>query len=66
VIGIGAGAQTDGQVLVMQDAIGVTTGYIPKFSKNFLAETGDIRKAIELYVEQVANGQFPAAEHTFN
>lgn len=66
VIGIGAGAQTDGQVLVMQDAIGITSGYIPKFSKNFLAETGDIRKAIRLYVEQVGNGEFPAAEHTFN
>lgn len=66
VIGIGAGVYTDGQVLVMQDAIGITSGYVPKFSKNFLAETGDIRKAIRLYVEQVANGQFPAAEHTFN
>ena len=65
VIGIGAGVYTDGQVLVMQDAIGITSGYVPKFSKNFLAETGDIRKAIRLYVEQVANGQFPAAEHTF-
>ena len=66
VIGIGAGAQTDGQVLVMQDAIGITSGYIPKFSKNFLAATGDVRKAIQLYVEEVRSGAFPADEHTFN
>ncbi|PPS57971.1 hypothetical protein CRX72_08745 [Pantoea sp. BRM17] len=43
VIGIGAGNVTDGQILVMHDAFGITGGHIPKFAKNFLAETGDIR-----------------------
>ncbi|EHD0881054.1 TPA: 3-methyl-2-oxobutanoate hydroxymethyltransferase, partial [Escherichia coli] len=39
VIGIGAGNVTDGQILVMHDAFGITGGHIPKFAKNFLAET---------------------------
>ena len=45
VIGIGAGNVTDGQILVMHDAFGITGGHIPKFAKNFLAETGDKAKA---------------------
>ncbi|WP_026957769.1 3-methyl-2-oxobutanoate hydroxymethyltransferase [Aliagarivorans taiwanensis] len=66
VIGIGAGNVTDGQILVMHDAFGITKGHIPKFSKNFLSETGDIRSAVSRYIEQVASGEFPAAEHSFN
>lgn len=66
VIGIGAGPATDGQVLVMQDAFGITSGYTPKFTKNFLAETGDIRAAVRQYMAQVADGSFPGPEQTFN
>ena len=66
VIGIGAGPVTDGQILVMHDAFGVTSGYVPKFTKNFLAETGDVRAAIRLYVQQVSEGSFPGPEHCFN
>ncbi|MGR6749694.1 3-methyl-2-oxobutanoate hydroxymethyltransferase [Aeromonas veronii] len=66
VIGIGAGPATDGQILVMHDAFGVTSGYVPKFTKNFLAETGDVRAAIRLYVQQVSEGSFPDPEHCFN
>ncbi|MBR7631030.1 MULTISPECIES: 3-methyl-2-oxobutanoate hydroxymethyltransferase [Aeromonas] len=66
VIGIGAGPATDGQILVMHDALGITSGYVPKFTKNFLAETGDIRAAIRLYVQQVSEGTFPGPEHCFN
>lgn len=66
VIGIGAGPATDGQILVMHDAFGVTSGYVPKFTKNFLAETGDMRAAIRLYVQQVSEGSFPGPEHCFN
>ncbi|MFQ2003023.1 3-methyl-2-oxobutanoate hydroxymethyltransferase [Aeromonas veronii] len=66
VIGIGAGPSTDGQILVMHDAFGVTSGYVPKFTKNFLAETGDVRAAIRLYVQQVSEGSFPGPEHCFN
>ncbi|AZU49592.1 TPA: 3-methyl-2-oxobutanoate hydroxymethyltransferase [Aeromonas hydrophila] len=66
VIGIGAGPATDGQILVMHDAFGITSGYVPKFTKNFLVETGDMRAAIRLYVKQVSEGTFPGPEHCFN
>ena len=66
VIGIGAGNATDGQILVMHDAFGITSGYTPKFTKNFLAETGEIRTAVRQYMAQVADGSFPGPEQTFN
>lgn len=65
VIGIGAGNVTDGQILVMHDALGVSFGKMPKFSKNFLAQTGDISKAIQLYMSEVSAGNFPGDEHSF-
>ncbi|WP_371376529.1 3-methyl-2-oxobutanoate hydroxymethyltransferase [Thalassotalea aquiviva] len=65
VIGIGAGNVTDGQILVMHDALGISFGKIPKFSRNFLAETGDIRQAVELYMNDVSSGQFPSEQHSF-
>jgi len=65
VIGIGAGAKTDGQILVMHDAFGISAGFCPKFSKNFLVETGDIRRAVALYKDEVEAGTFPADEHSF-
>ncbi|EGR2794833.1 3-methyl-2-oxobutanoate hydroxymethyltransferase [Vibrio navarrensis] len=64
VIGIGAGNVTDGQILVMHDMFGISANYMPKFSKNFLAETGDMRKAVALYMEQVQAGTFPDDAHT--
>lgn len=66
VIGIGAGNVTDGQVLVMHDLLGISSGYIPKFSKNYLAQTGEIRSAIASYVSEVKAGTFPGQEHSFN
>jgi 3-methyl-2-oxobutanoate hydroxymethyltransferase len=66
VIGIGAGNVTDGQILVMHDAFGITGGHIPRFAKNFLAETGDIRAAIRQYVADVETGTYPAEEHSFH
>lgn len=66
VIGIGAGNVTDGQVLVMHDLLGISSGYIPKFSKNYLAQTGEIRSAIAAYVGEVKSQVFPGAEHSFN
>lgn len=65
VIGIGAGKDTDGQILVMHDMLGVSANYMPKFSKNYLAETGDLRKAVQTYIDDVHQGAFPAAEHSF-
>lgn len=65
-IGIGAGKETDGQILVMYDALGISFNYMPKFSRNFIVDTGDIKKAIELYISEVNAGNFPGPEHTFN
>ncbi len=64
VIGIGAGNVTDGQILVMHDMFGISANYMPKFSKNFLAETGDMRKAVSQYITDVEAGAFPDAAHT--
>ncbi|MDW8844817.1 3-methyl-2-oxobutanoate hydroxymethyltransferase [Erwinia sp. MMLR14_017] len=66
VIGIGAGNVTDGQILVMHDAFGITGGHIPKFAKNFLADTGDIRAAVRQYLMEVEAGTYPAEEHSFH
>lgn len=65
VIGIGAGVDTDGQVLVIYDILGLSPR-MPSFSKNFLNGTGDIESAIKLYSEQVRSKEFPAKEHTFS
>lgn len=65
VIGIGAGNVTDGQILVMHDAFGITGGHIPKFAKNFLADSGDIRAAVRQYITEVEAGSYPAEEHSF-
>jgi 3-methyl-2-oxobutanoate hydroxymethyltransferase len=64
-IGIGAGKDTDGQILVMHDALGISCSYMPKFSRNFIVDTGDIKKAIELYISEVSAGNFPGPEHIF-
>ena len=66
VIGIGAGNGTDGQILVMHDAFGITPGHTPKFARNFLAETGDIKKAVELYLSEVESGAFPNPQQSFS
>ncbi len=65
VIGIGAGVKTDGQILVMHDMFGLNSDYLPKFVKNFLAETSDFAAAVELYIQQVKEGTFPGPEHSF-
>lgn len=64
VIGIGTGNVTDGQILVMHDMFGISANYMPKFSKNFLAETGDMRAAVTKFIEDVATGAFPDKAHT--
>ena len=66
VIGIGAGNVTDGQILVMHDAFGITGGHIPKFAKNFLSEAGDMRAAVRQYIAEVESGVYPGEEHSFH
>ncbi|WP_299776198.1 3-methyl-2-oxobutanoate hydroxymethyltransferase [uncultured Pseudoteredinibacter sp.] len=65
VIGIGAGRDTDAQVLVINDILGLTEKP-PKFSKNFLIEAGDIPSALNKYAADVKSKVFPADEHSFN
>lgn len=65
VIGIGAGAQCDAQVLVLYDMLGITPGKRPRFSKDFLQDAGDIRGAVRAFVKAVKEGSFPADEHSF-
>ncbi|MDD5035916.1 MAG: 3-methyl-2-oxobutanoate hydroxymethyltransferase [Methylococcaceae bacterium] len=65
VIGIGAGPDCDGQVLVLHDMLGLSSGKRPRFVKDFLSEAGDIPSAIRAYVAAVRGGQFPAQEHSF-
>lgn len=65
VIGIGSGPECDGQVLVLQDILGITVGKIPMFSHNFLAENNSIQSALLAYVQAVKTGSFPAPEHCF-
>lgn len=66
VIGIGAGPQCDGQVLVLYDLLGLTPGKRPAFSKDFLAEAGTVPAAVAEYVRAVKAGDFPGPEHTFD
>ncbi len=65
VIGIGAGKQCDGQVLVLQDMLGITAGRAPKFSRNFMEDAASIPEAITNYVQAVRDGSFPETIHTF-
>lgn len=64
-IGIGAGNECDGQVLVYQDMLGMFSDYVPKFVKQF-AQVGEImKKAFSDYKEEVASGAFPAEKNSY-
>lgn len=65
-IGIGAGADCSGQVLVLYDLLGIYPGNTPKFARNFLAGAGSVQAAVDQYVRAVKSGAFPAAEHSFS
>jgi 3-methyl-2-oxobutanoate hydroxymethyltransferase len=65
-IGIGAGADCSGQVLVLYDMLDVYPGRKAKFVKNYLGLAGTVLKAVELYVKEVRNGTFPGPEHSFS
>lgn len=64
-IGIGAGPDCSGQVLVMHDMLGAFPGRSPKFVKNFLSGQGSIEEAFKCYVQEVKTGKFPGPEHCF-
>lgn len=65
VIGIGAGPDCDGQILVLYDILDIAPGKRTRFSKNFMAEAGCIEGAVSTYVKQVEDGTFPSAEYAF-
>lgn len=65
VIGIGAGPDTDGQILVLYDILNVTVGRKPRFAKNFMQGGRSIGEAIAEYVGEVKSGAYPAQEHSF-
>jgi 3-methyl-2-oxobutanoate hydroxymethyltransferase len=73
-IGIGAGVDCSGQVLVLHDLLGIYTGAAsknpadfksPRFVRNFLKDTNSIQEAVAAYVKAVKNKTFPAAEHSY-
>jgi 3-methyl-2-oxobutanoate hydroxymethyltransferase len=65
VIGIGAGPDTDGQILVLYDVLDITSGRKPRFVKNFMAGAGNNLQALKNYVQAVKKREYPAAEHSF-
>jgi 3-methyl-2-oxobutanoate hydroxymethyltransferase len=65
-IGIGAGKDCDGQVLVLQDMLGIYPRPSPKFSKNFMTGAAGIEAAVTAYISAVKAGSFPGPEHSFH
>ncbi len=65
VIGIGAGPDTDGQILVLYDVLDITAGRKPKFSKNFMEGQSSALDAVKAYTQAVKERTYPAAEHCF-
>ena len=64
-IGIGAGADCDGQVLVLHDLLGITSGYMPRFVKAYADLKTEITGAVAEYRKEVRDGKFPAKEHGY-
>ena len=64
-IGIGAGPDCDGQVLVYHDLLGLTEGHLPRFVKRYANLSREIRDALEAYAAEVRSGAFPGEEHTY-
>lgn len=65
VIGIGAGAATDGQVLVYHDLLGLSEGHLPRFVKRYANLSAEIRDALTAYAAEVRSGAFPEQQHTY-
>lgn len=65
-IGIGAGEDTDGQVLVIQDLLGLTSGRLPRFVKQYANLRGEIASAAKSFQAEVASGDYPGPEHAYD
>lgn len=64
-IGIGAGVDCDGQVLVYHDLLGLSEGHLPRFVKKYANLSREIRDALEAYVDDVRTGSFPSEEYSY-
>jgi 3-methyl-2-oxobutanoate hydroxymethyltransferase len=65
-IGIGAGPECDGQVLVLYDALGLNAGFSPRFLKRFADLDAEVRRGLDAYVAEVRSGTYPGPEHSFS
>lgn len=65
-IGIGAGVNCDGQVIVVHDLLGLYGKFVPKFAKQYAQLNGPITEAVKAYIQEVKQGQFPGPEHSFS
>jgi 3-methyl-2-oxobutanoate hydroxymethyltransferase len=65
VIGIGAGVDTDGQVLVLYDMLGIAVDKLPKFCRNFLLQANTVLGALEGYVKAVKDGTYPSVDESY-
>jgi 3-methyl-2-oxobutanoate hydroxymethyltransferase len=64
-IGIGAGLQCDGQVLVLHDMLGINDRFLPKFVKKYADLASEVRKGVADYIEEVQQGRFPSDEYEY-
>ena len=64
-IGIGAGPDCDGQILVLHDLLGLNEGHLPKFVKRYAELAREARKGLRQYAEEVKSGRFPSEEHCY-
>ena len=65
VIGIGAGKHCDGQVLVLNDMVGLFDRFVPKFVKQYVKLSHSVFEGVKKYKDEVERGTFPSAEHSF-
>jgi 3-methyl-2-oxobutanoate hydroxymethyltransferase len=66
VIGIGAGPDVDGQILVLYDMLGITQGRLPRFVRNFMTGNASTLEALQAYVHAIKDRSYPAPEHCFS
>jgi 3-methyl-2-oxobutanoate hydroxymethyltransferase len=65
-IGIGAGPQCDGQVLVLHDMLGLNEQFAPKFLKHYARLGQSVREAVRAFAAEVRDGKYPGKEHSFD
>ena len=65
-IGIGAGPQCDGQVLVLHDMLGLNEQFAPKFLKHYAKLGEAVREAVRAFAGEVRDGKYPGKEHSFD